>query len=80
VCKNEIATNQSPTVTATVIPEDIEVGKDEPRLAALSSEIPRGRSAFGAQRSAFGVRWSFRALLRLSPDPSRSPIELVLDL
>ena len=43
-CKNEMATNQSTTVRPTAFPEDIQVGKDVPRVLVMSSEIP----AFGA--------------------------------
>jgi hypothetical protein len=39
-CKNEMATNQSPTVRPTAFPEDIGVGKDGAAIAVVSSEIP----------------------------------------
>ena len=41
-CKNEMATNQSPTVRPTTFPEDIEVGKDGAGVEVVSSEIPMG--------------------------------------
>src|ERR1700694_3259929 len=50
-CKSEMATSQSPTVRPTAFPEDMEVGKDVPGVAMMSSEIP----AFTKQRSPFGV-------------------------
>jgi hypothetical protein len=42
VCKNEMATNQSPTVRPTAFPEDIEVGKDGAEVELVSSESPTG--------------------------------------
>jgi len=47
---DEIATKQNPIVRPTTFPEDIKVGKDAPRVAAMSSEI-----ASGGGRSTFAV-------------------------
>jgi hypothetical protein len=50
-----MATSQSTTLKPTAFPEDIKVGKDVPKLSAMSSGILE--SGVGGENSCLGHRW-----------------------